>query len=282
MPRILFCSILVSVLFLSCSSEEVKLDLVESEAHYRLGIEFAQYALFKSSLEEFDLALKYNPNNIKAYNKKGLVYFGTRDYANAKEMFTKVIASRPTDFQAHVNLGMVDYMEGNKDAALKAWEDAIALNSKDNDSKAHNNIGNVYKERKNIEGAEKYYSEAIRQSPDNPLYLNNLAEVFRLSGRLKEARELLEKSVALDPKSMMVHYNLGKLFQAENKTSDAVKAFKKSLSVNPGYLNAYYELSNIYYVQNKKKTAQELMEKALAEDPKNSKYKDLYEKIKAS
>ena len=154
---------LILVLFLSfaCSKEEAQVNTSESEAHYRLGIEFAQYSLFENSIDEFDLALKYDPSNIKAYNKKGLVLFGIKEYGKALEMFQKVISLQPDHLQAHINMGMVSYMEGNKDGAVRIWEKAIAIKEGDNDSKAINNIANVYKEKGDYAKAVEYYTKAI-------------------------------------------------------------------------------------------------------------------------
>ena len=66
---VLFVLLLISACS-SGSSVEGKVDSGKSNEHYLLGIEFAQYSLFQNSLDEFDLAIKYNPDDWKPYNKK--------------------------------------------------------------------------------------------------------------------------------------------------------------------------------------------------------------------
>ena len=57
-------------------------------------------------------------------------------------LFKKTIALDPEDVQAHINLGMVKYNNGDKAEARKLWEYAINIKRNDNDAKALNNIAN--------------------------------------------------------------------------------------------------------------------------------------------
>ena len=135
----------------SCGSEKTKADPVQSKIHYDLALELAQYSLYQNSLEEFDLAIKFDSENINAYRKKGLVLFGLKQYVEAEKLFNKVISLDPENVQAHINLGMVKYSTGYKGNAKKLWEKSINIKTDDNDAKAINNIANLYKEEKNYD-----------------------------------------------------------------------------------------------------------------------------------
>ena len=89
--------LLVFILIVSaCTSNDVnKVDVRESKVHFNLGIEFAQLNLFKNALEEFDLAIKFNPKNPEVYRKKGLVLFAMKRYDDAQENFEKTIKIDP-------------------------------------------------------------------------------------------------------------------------------------------------------------------------------------------
>ena len=67
--------LLFSSLLFACSSQDTKIDAKQSQSHYKLALEFAQLSLFKNALEEFDLAIKFNPENPKIYRKKGVLLF---------------------------------------------------------------------------------------------------------------------------------------------------------------------------------------------------------------
>ena len=73
MKNILF--FVVIALFLGCSKQETKVDVEESNAHYQLGIEFAQYRLLNNAVEEFLLAIRYNPDTHKSISNLGILSF---------------------------------------------------------------------------------------------------------------------------------------------------------------------------------------------------------------
>jgi len=123
-----FVSLFFTLLILSaCTSQETKVDSAQSKVHYDLALELAQYSLYQNSLEEFELAIKFDPGNVKAYRKKGLVHFGLKQYDEAEKMFKKTISLDPENVQAHINLGMVKYSTGDKIEAKKLWERSIDI-----------------------------------------------------------------------------------------------------------------------------------------------------------
>lgn len=85
--RLLFLLVLLSSFLFSCSSQDVKIDSNQSQSHYKVALELAQLKLFKNALEEFDLAIKFNPEDPKIYRKKGIILFGMKKYEEAKRVF---------------------------------------------------------------------------------------------------------------------------------------------------------------------------------------------------
>ena len=83
MGRLLF-SVFLTALLSACTSQEVKIDTKQSQSHYKLGLELAQLNLYKNALEEFDLAIKFNPEDAKIYRKKGILLFGMKNYEEAE------------------------------------------------------------------------------------------------------------------------------------------------------------------------------------------------------
>ena len=61
MRHIIFFVVIASLIS-ACASNDIDVDVKESESHYQMGLEFAQLSLPKNALDEFDLAIKFNPN----------------------------------------------------------------------------------------------------------------------------------------------------------------------------------------------------------------------------
>ena len=260
----------------------MKIDEQQSQSHYKLALEFAQLSLFKNALEEYDLALKFNPENPIIYRKKGVLLFGMKRYKEAKNSFQKTIQLDPKDVQANINLGMVHYAAGNKNDALKNWEHAIGIQPDDNDSKALNNIGNFYKKEKDLPKAIEYFQKAITYEPTNSMYLNNLGDSYRLKGDMKKAEETLLKSVDINTNGMLSHFNLGILYQEDKRFQKAIDSFRKSLNINPSFAEAHIQLAKTHLKTNDKESAKQSLEKALKVNPNNPRFKELYSKVLAS
>lgn len=59
--------------------------------------------------------------------------------------------------------------------------------------------------------AERLFSMAVSQSPENPNYLSYLGMVKQNLGKTEEAKEIIEKALTLIPTSVPLHYTLGEL-----------------------------------------------------------------------
>ena len=126
-----YCLLFILILS-ACISQETKVNSHQSNIHYNLALELAQNALYQNSLDEFAKAISLDPGNINAYRKKGLVYFGLRQYDEAEKLFVKAISLDPHNVQSHINLGMVKYYKGDKAEAKNLWQKSVNFKSDDN------------------------------------------------------------------------------------------------------------------------------------------------------
>ena len=81
---------------------------------------------------------------------------------------------------------------------------------------------------------------------------------------------------------MLTQFNLGVLFKTQGNITKAIQSFQKSLQVNPQYLEAYYQLATTHLKAKNKESAKLSLERALQVDPKNEKFKKLYDKVVSS
>ena len=103
-----------------------------------------------------------------------------------------------------------------------------------------------------------------------------------MTGKLNEAEATLQNSLGIDPNGILTQFKLGVLYNTKGETSKAIQSFQKYLQVHPGYLEAYYHLATTHLKAKNKDSAKLVLEKALQVDPKNKKFKNLYDLVIAS
>ena len=273
--------LLVILILSACISKETKVNTHQSNIHYHLAIELAQNSLYQNSLDEFEKAISLDPGNIKAYRKKGLVYFGLRQYDDAEKLFVKAISLDPHNIQSHINLGMVKYYKGDKAEAKNLWLKSINFKSNDNDSKALNNIANLYKEEKNYKKAIEYYQSAINQSSKSTLLMNNLADTLRLQGELEQANSILKSSLKLNPLGINTNFYIGMVYRDLKEYGKAMEFFKKSLQF-ASFPEAHFQIAQIEFSMKNKASALKSIKSAIQSSPMNLKYQNFRDIIAPS
>ena len=75
------------------------------------------------------ICVRQQPDNDTALDTYAWVYFKKKDYAKAKEMIDRAVALEANDPQSDVlhHAGDIYYMNGDPDAALEFWEQALKL-----------------------------------------------------------------------------------------------------------------------------------------------------------
>jgi len=275
-----YCLLFILILS-ACISQETKVNSHQSNIHYNLALELAQNALYQNSLDEFAIAISLDPGNINAYRKKGLIYFGLRQYDEAEKLFVKVISLDPHNVQSHINLGMVKYYKGDKVEAKNLWHKSANLKTDDNDSKAWNNIANLYKEDKNYKKAIAYYKLAKNLDSSNTMYLNNLADVLRLQGELEQANSILKNSLKLNPLGVNTNFYIGMVHRDLKEYGKAMEFFKKSLKVR-SFPEAHFQIAQIEFSMKNRISALKSIESAIQSSPKNLKYQNFRDIIAPS
>jgi len=112
----------------------------ESMAYYNRAIKIMPYAIeprfgiaFPASamgnwdlvLNQYDKILEINPNNSLALFRKGMIYYGRKDYQKAKDCFQKVINLFPFDYDGLNMMGWTYLFLGNKNEAKIMFQKAL-------------------------------------------------------------------------------------------------------------------------------------------------------------
>ena len=93
----------------------------------KIGIAQMEAGRLRQAEQIFTTIIDIDPAFAEAWNKRATVYFLMGAYTQSKRDIAQTILREPRHFGALSGLGLVETHLGNYEAALKAYEQAIAL-----------------------------------------------------------------------------------------------------------------------------------------------------------
>jgi len=109
-----------------------------ASAHYRRGLAFTSINEYAKSIDDYSMAICYEPNYLFAFNKRGWAYLELKDYDKAIADFEKIHRFHPNDVNARENLavaysnrGMAYDREGDYARAIPDFEKVLYLTPND-------------------------------------------------------------------------------------------------------------------------------------------------------
>lgn len=135
------------------------------------------------------------------------------------------------------------------------------------DPEIHYNLGVLYYRAAQYDAAVKAFDDAIAKKADHDNALNNKGVTLEKQGKLEDAKLAFEKAAAVDPSNAFAHYNLGLVLFKLRKFKEAEVAFERCLKVDEGMSDARFFLGEIYFQLGDTKKALRLYKDALHSNP---------------
>lgn len=173
-------------------------------------------------LEEFDLALnylqnaeKYEKNNPKVQNLKGLILLALGEKQLAFEVFNQVLKKYPNDIDAHFGIAEIELYNGK------------------------------------FTGAELEYIEALKRQPMNRKALLSLALVCAETERFTQAEKYLRQALQYYSGEPEVHYLASIINIMKGDLKNAEMQIRIAIEIKSDFEKAYELLSQILYMQER-------------------------------
>jgi tetratricopeptide (TPR) repeat protein len=103
MPKFLALALLLIVAVTACTP-----NLEKYRDHLEMGIADMYYSRFESALENFNQALRYNPESHEAHFYRGNVYRNLNNTEAAMSDYNEAIALNPSYADAYYNRGLLN------------------------------------------------------------------------------------------------------------------------------------------------------------------------------
>ncbi len=153
------------------------------------------------------------------------------DWKNEDNLWIATGKTSPSSPNNHNNLGDVYGRLGNKEAALKEFQTAIAL--KPNYGDAYHNLGNTYRELGQLDKAMENYQKALEFNPNLWQSYQNIASIYYQNKQYDKALENMQKALQINPNDINLVNNLGLVYLGSGDKQKAKEIFNMVLSADP-------------------------------------------------
>ena len=144
--------------------------------------------------------------------------------ANLKHI-TNLVALFPNDERAHNQLGNLYFGRQEYTSAISHYVKATSINP--SFSTPYNQMGYAYRFLEKFDDAEKAFTKYIELIPNDPNPHDSYAELLMKRGRFDESIKAYEKALSIDPNFVNSYVGIGNDYLAMGKTDEARAAFGK-------------------------------------------------------
>jgi len=217
----------------------------------------------------------FTSTGVKAQTlQEGINHLYADRFANAVQVFQKILAVNPNVIEATYWLGQTYLDMDENDAARQLYDKALQLNG--NAPLFLVGRGHVHLLDKKIEQARQMFEAAITISRtrkgDDPVVLNAVgrANVDGKEGNFQYAIQVLEQALQRDPKNAEIALNLGNAYRKANPGAGGGKAYEyyqMALQLNPKFVYPYIRVAKLFETQKNWDFVLENLTKAIEIDP---------------
>jgi tetratricopeptide (TPR) repeat protein len=243
----------------------VKNSADSAQAHYFLGVAYAQAQSLGQANSEFQEATRLSPGFPLALRALAQINIAQNHPAEAQAYAQELVHNNPSDSGDHLLLGEIFLRQAQLPAAEEQFLTAGRLAP--NDPRAHIDLGRVYTAAKKFLAAENEFNNAVRLDPSSSETLSALADFYVTRQQTAKATALLQQFVAANPNSADAHVKLGIVLSQSNDSASASAQFERALQLDPRNIEAYIQLAAVYEQNKQTDQALDAYQKALALRP---------------
>lgn len=246
----------------------LSIDPTLAGTHYALGTSLIKLGKFNEAQFELNQAARLAPDNARPFLSLGELYTRENNLAAAQKAYTSALQIDPEllpallgrgdiltalkqhqqafidyskaleiapDFApTHTKIGMLHQSQGNYTEAQNSYLDAIDIDPQI--AIAYNNLAYIASEqRKDLQNALIWATEATTLAPKIPQFQDTLAWVHRARSEHSKAIDILEYLCSQYPSHPDFFYHLGIIYSETSNVKKAVHNLEKAISLSKNY-----------------------------------------------
>ena len=220
-------------------SEVIGQEAANPENYLQLGRSYSAAGLPNAARKEFEQAVALNPELTTA--EVGIIasYINNNEFELALDYVKSLRQKRPEDTDPLVFESAIHLAMGNKQTAIKALEQALALAP--GEPAVSHNLASLILQDGDFDGARKLYQGVLELHPEHVPTIMRLAKVELITGQEMNALNLVHKAFEIDPGSLEVTSTLASYHLKQGQPQKAMQLINQ---VPDEHANdaAFYEL----------------------------------------
>ena len=207
----------------------------------------------ENSEEQADLfrkALQIKPDFLEAHYNLGLIYANQKKMKEAAAEFETVLKIEPK-FEQNIQVLLATAYEGsgNTGAAIAALKKALFGNPKD--LKLLRALAYLEFNNKEDAAAIQILQQIVEAEPNDISSHMDLALLFHRNNGMENAVHHFQEALRIDPKNYEAHYSLAAIYMQQNRNDKAAVEFEAANEIKPGNVELLEKLGDVYELQQR-------------------------------
>jgi tetratricopeptide (TPR) repeat protein len=237
--------------------------------HFVLGTILRRQDRFDEALDAFTESSRLMPGFPETHSQLSYLFYRTDDSAEALAEARTALSMDPANAEAYRYLGLALYSAGHYDAALHAFDEAIAREPSGSlaNTDVYFDMGITYRDRGDLRRAAIAYRHALSLRPDFWEAHSNLGVVLHDQGKLDEAIVEYRSAKRLKPEEASVRNNLGNTLCDKEDFESAIAEFTDLYRQSPEWEGGHNCLARAYMSKRDYPSAIRELQAAIAANP---------------
>ena len=237
--------------------------------HFVLGTVLRRDERFDEALDEFTESSRLMPGSPETHSQLSYLFYRTDDAGNALAEARTALSMDPANAEAYRYLGLALYADGHYDAALHAFDEALAHEPEGSPANAdvYFDMGITHRDQGDPRRAAIAYRHALSLRPDYWEAHSNLGVALHDLGKLEEAIAEYRAAKRLNPDEASVRNNLGNTLCDKEDFDGAIAEFKDLYRQNPDWDGGHNCLARAYMSKRDYPAAIRELHAAIAANP---------------
>jgi tetratricopeptide (TPR) repeat protein len=199
--------------------------------HDERGLELFSKGKLGLAINEYQEAIRFDPNLAAAHNNLGSAYFVSGRFAEAALAFGRACDLDADYGQAFFNLALAQIKLGQEKEATETLHAAM---------RAYNSTGEAHLKAGRFKAAEEAFRGMLQIDPEYAPALLRLGLVYNAAGRYEEAIQYLRRVTERESANAVAHEILADSLYREHKYEEAAASAERALKLSPDSAYAHY------------------------------------------